>query len=308
MKKSDTNTIDAQLAGYDKAARKAYGLPDSSTDIITDSSPEILSPESMLPGAPVPALSPLQASAIAAVSTCESETAVIISRVKEFERASTAGKVLAGINLRHLHAHYVGDRNPKGGRPRRKPDANGFTWPSYLIERFGISDETASRWMKMADAVESIAELEGLDLRTICEKLPWNWTPEESALIDVTVHALCEDKTQRELLQADFLAMLGYKAPEKPNSSNNPFGKNGGKKRPAANRAELLRERQEAARLILMGTITPGRVEQGSVAMFMENFINTAGADLEALPKIEMKDFYENTLMPFADLIRKMIK
>jgi hypothetical protein len=211
------------------------------------------------------------------------------------------------MSLRALRVHYFGPRSSKGGRPKKMPNDSGFSsWDSLLADRVGISERVAENWMKMADAIEQLAEHQGLDLRTTCEKLPWDWTPEESALIDATVHKLCEDKSQRELLQADFLSDLGYEAPEKANSSNNPLGKNGGKKKPASTPAALLKERQEAARLIFLGTDKAGRAEKGSVALFMETFIGNKGADLEALPQGELRDLYEHTVKPFAAAFRKL--
>lgn len=269
---------------------------------IAAASVEVLSPESLLPGASNTSLSLIQASALTAVETAWNDAARLAGLVKNYARAGTAAKALCGIRLRALREHYFGPRTV--GRPK-KSEA-GTTWDNLLADRLGITRQAAENWMKMADAVETLADHEGLDLRSTCEKLPWDWTPEESALIDATVHKLTEDKTQRQLLQADFLADLGYEAPEKTNSSNNPLGRNGGKKKPASSPAALLKERQAAARLMFLGTEKPGRVEKGSVAMFMEHFINNAGEELEALPQAELRDLYENTVKPFVAAFRKL--
>lgn len=272
-------------------------FPDPATSTL-----EILSPESLLPGSDNTALSPLQVSALAAVDTAWSDAARLAGLIKNYARAGTAAKALCGIRLRALRHHYFGARTV--GRPKKNDQTE--SWGNLLADRLGITYQTAENWMKMADAVEAIAERQNLDLRTTCEKLPWDWTPEEAAMIDATVHALCEDKTQRQLLQADFLSDLGFQAPEKPNSSNNPFGKNGGKKKPASTPAALRAERQAAARLIFLGTEKAGRVEKGSVAMFMTNFVNTDGIELEALPQAELRDLYEHTVKPFAAAFRKL--
>ena len=292
-------TVDDHIKGYEKAARIEYGLPEASNNQLV-----VLSPESLLPGADNAALSPLQASALAAVEAAWTDAARLAGLVKNYARAGTAAKALCGLRLRALREHYCGPRSAKGGRPK-KSEADG-TWTSLLADRLGVDEATAWRWIKMADSVEALAEHQNLDLRTTCEKLPWDWTPEEAAMIDATVHALCEDKTQRQLLQADFLSDLGYESPEKPNSSNNPFGKNGGKKKPASSPAALRAERQAAVRLIFLGTEKAGRVEKGSVAMFMTNFVNTDGIELEALPQAELRDLYEHTVKPFAAAFRKL--
>lgn len=262
-------------------------------------------PASMLDGSPNTALSPVQVSALAAVQTAWDDASRLAGLVKNYARAGTAAKALCGLRLRALREHYYGPRNASGGRPKKNDQAN-TTWAGLLTERLGITDDTATNWIKMAHAVESLADREGLDLRTVCEKLPWDWTAEETALVDSTVRTLTEDKTQRQLLQADFLTDLGYHEPERPNGSNNPTGKNGGKKQPPATPAALLKERQDAARIIFLGTDKPGRIDKGSHAMFMENFINTKGADLEALPQGELRDLYEQTVKPFAAAFRKL--
>ena len=73
------------------------------------------------------------------------------------------------------------------------------------------------------------------------------------------------------------------------------------------NPAELLKQRQEVARLALFRCDKPGRAEPGSVAHGMVLILNNAGKDIEALPKSEMKYFYDMNLKPFADLIRSII-
>lgn len=234
------------------------------------------------------------------------DAARLAKLVRLLARAGTSAKAVCGIILRALREHYFGPRNAKGGRPRQRAIHGEFgSWNEMLLERVGISDDTATNWMRIADAVERIAEHTGMDIRAICEKLPWDWTPEESAMVESIVYALCEDRTQREILQNDFLSDLGYAPACKPNSSNNPFGKNGGKKKQVS-ATDLLRERQEAARILFCGTARAGRVGNGSVAMFFTNCVNNGGKDLESLPQAELRNLYENIVKPFADAFRKL--
>jgi hypothetical protein len=279
----------------------------SSTDHrspITDHS--IPSPAALITGDASTALSPIEAAAIIAAATAWDDAARLAGLIKNYARAGTAAKALCGIRLRALREHYFGPRKAAGGRPKKSD--TGTTWETLLADKLGITRQTALNWIQMADAVEAIADAQGLDLRTTCEKLPWDWSTEESAMIDATVHKLCEDRTQRQLLQADFLADLGYREPARPNSSNNPTGKNGEKKKPAANAAELLKQRQIAARLLLYGTEAPGKVALGSHARFLIDMVANGGLDLEALPKAELQSYYEHDLKPFVDLIRSLIK
>jgi hypothetical protein len=242
------------------------------------------------------------------VETAKENLAHWAGQVKLYSRASIAAMAMAGLTLRALREFHFGPRNPNGGRPRKRENTSGMeSWTSMLADVAGITEATAKRWMLIADAVEAKANAEGGDVITICQKLPWEWTPEEAEHIGNTVQSICQDKTQRDLLQqSDFLSSLGYEPPEKPNSSNNPFGKNGGKKKLASSPAALLKERQIAARLIFLGTEKPGRVEKGSVAMFLTNFVNNDGADLEPLPIAELRDLYEHTVKPFAATFRNL--
>jgi hypothetical protein len=269
---------------------------------------EVVSSEVLLSGPPANSLSPVETAALATVEATTLEARRLADLVKDYGRAGTAAKTLCGIHLRHIREFHFGPRNPNGGRPKMKtPNVSGFaTWGEFLSDRVGITDDTGTNWMKMADAVEALAESKGLDLQSICQKLPWDWTPEETAAIDTTVRALTQDKTQRQLLQADFLSSLGYEEPERSNSSNNPAGNNGGKKKPAASIQESVRLKQEAARLILFGTVKPGFAERGSIALFMENFIKTEGAEVAALPKQELRDLYEHTIKDFVAAFRKL--
>ena len=264
---------------------------------------EVLSPESLLESTE---LTTVESTGLAAVESAWTEARRLAGLVKDYSRATTAAKTLCGIRLRAIREFHFGPRDPKGGRPKENPTRVGFgTWGVMLDEQLGGVDErTAERWMKMADAVEALAEAKGLDLQSICEKLPWDWTPEEAAALDATVHKLTEDKTQRQLLQSDFLASLGYEAPGKEKGTAPAAA--AGKKKPASSAKELLRERQEAARLLFLGTAVAGRVEKGSVAMFMEHFTNTGGSEMEALPEAELRDLYEHTVKPFAAAFRKL--
>ncbi len=294
------------------AARKKIAALDSSTDHrspITDPSAialaaedhSIPSPAALITGNPSTALSPIEVAAITATDTAWEDAARLAGLIKNYARAGTAAKALCGIRLRALREHYA----PKGGRPKKSDTG---TWESLLADKLGITRQTALVWIQMADAVEAIADAQGLDLRTTCEKLPWDWSTEESAMIDATVTKLCEDRTQRQLLQADFLSDLGYREPDRPNSSNNPLGKNGGKKAPAANPGALLKQRQIAARILLYGTEAPGKVALGSHARFLIDMVNNNGLELEALPKAELQNYYDHDLKPFVDLIRKLIQ
>lgn len=285
-----TSTVTALIDGYEAAAEAQF-------------SPS----EVLLSGPPANSLSPLETAALATIEDAWDETRRLSDLIKNYSRATTAAKTLCGLRLRTIREFYFGPRNPNGGRPKKTSAAGGYsTWASMLADKAGISETTGAVSMQMADAVEAIALAEGTDIQSICQKLPHDWTPEDVSFLDATVLKLTQDKTQRQLLQADFLSSLGYEEPERQNGSNNPAGNNGGKKKPAASIQESVRLRQEAARLILFGTVKPGFAERGSIALFMENFIKTEGAEVAALPKQELRDLYEHTIKDFVTTFRKL--
>ncbi len=265
----------------------------------------------MLSGSATSADSPMSAAVKAmaseTIAATEHQTVELIERFKAYSRAGNAAKALIGINLLALRTYYLGSPSPKGGRPKKTSDNLTFSWDSYLADKFGITRETASVWIKIGQIVQAETVSKNLDLRAVCEKLPWDWTAEEAARFDQASREAIGNRTQRELFQTDFLSSLGYVNKQDTHGTNNPLGKNGSdKKKPAKSPKQLLAESQEAARKILFGTAQVGRVDNGSPAMFMLQMLNTEGRELEALPQKEMRDFYELTLKPFSTLIRKL--
>lgn len=288
--------VETGLAEYEAAGRKEYGL---------EAAPlEVLDASSMIDGEPNTALSPAQAGALAAVETAWGDAARLAGLVKNYARAGTAAKALCGLRLRALREHYFGPRTV--GRPKKSN--MDTTWDGMIADRLGITRQAAENWMKMADAVEQLADLQGLDLRATCEKLPWDWTPEESALIDATVHKLTEDKTQRQLLQADFLSDLGYLEPERTNASNNPLGRNGGKKQAPVSPQQRIEDLRSLARTGLFGHDSKDhRPQPGSPAFWLnslvakQSFVGNLAHPAAALTKQERKEIYELLLKPAMD-------
>jgi hypothetical protein len=252
-------------------------------------------------------LSPFASAALAAVESGWAEARRLADLAKNYARASTAAKALCGLKLRAIREYYYGPRDPRGGRPKMLRTApGGATWESLLADKVGITDDTATNWMKMAAAVESLADQAGLDLRATCEKLPWDWTPEESALVDATVRRLTEDKTQRDLLQSDFLLDLGYSPPPRLNNSPNQLGLNGSDKpKPILSPEESIRVAREAARVELYGTIREGHVDRRSHAHWMI-LLHDNPELIEALPPREIRAFQEQILQPFSAMIKDL--
>lgn len=269
----------------------------------------IPSPEALITG-DATLISPAETSALAAIEGAWGEARRLADLVKDYSRAGNAGKAFCGLTLSHLREHYFGPRSTKGGRPSKTArSAEGGSWESMLADKVGITDETASNWMKMAEAVQAIAAAQGLDLQATCKTLHWEWTPEEKALIDDTFQQLCKDKTQRQLLQADFLSNLGFLNNQETYGTNNPLGKNGGKKQLPRSPAAMLEERRILARLDFYGCEKAGSVKPGSPVWHIENFLlDPASHPLSSLTKPELLDLLDNTLAPFTKALRALIK
>lgn len=278
-----------------------------------------LNSESLLEGSPSCISHPLEISTDAGVlinfETARDGLRRWSGQVKLCSRATIAATTMAGLHLRALRVIYFGPRNANGGRPRRTPSSAKFPdWSSMLKDVAGIPDPTARRWMKIADAVEAIAEKEGSDVRSICQKLPWDWTPEESDIIEIAIEKLTAEKTQRELLQSDFLSSLGYVEPERINSSNNPLGRNGGKITPAATPEARIEGQRTLARTTLFGHDTKEhRPKPGSPAFWMNSVVDLGlsgklkESPLAALHRKELKDLHDLLFYPFMEQIKSLL-
>lgn len=232
---------------------------------------------------------------------------------KAYTRAGTAAKAMCGLVLRALREEAYGPRTGRAGRPKKGAPQ---TWGSLLADRVGITDECASNWMRMADAVEALALTEQQDIRDLLVKLPWDWTPEEAAALDAAVCRLTEGKTQRQLLQLEFWSDLGVAA--RPNTRNAAGANQHGKGVAVPATPEAMREAMEAvARQWLTGSLRFSRMEPGSLAWHMADFTQCSedrdadpsrtltAAALENMPAPERKRLYEDIVAPFAAAFRK---
>ncbi|MEO5917374.1 MAG: hypothetical protein ABIS50_24305 [Luteolibacter sp.] len=273
-------------------------------------------PENLVSGPEASTLSPLQVAA-AAASLANFETARAglshwSAQVKLCARATLAATTMAGLHLRALRVFCFGDRTV--GRPKRMPQSVTFSnWETLLTDVAGISRDTGERWMKIADAVEAMAAKEGVDVISICQTAPWDWTPEESEKIGDAVHKLTQDKTQRQLLQADFISGLGYVEPERINGSNNPLGHNGGKKQPEATAEAKVEANRLLARTALFGHNSEDhRPRPGSPAFWMNALVDADGKGelakhpLASLSKKELRDLRDLLFKPTMDAFNKL--
>lgn len=138
-----------------------------------------------------------------------------VDAAKKFARCQLACQVMAGFQLNELHKrHFVlsGRRlssrivreeshNQQIGNALAKPES----WSSIVQAEAGISEDTASRWMKMAEAVRPrLKKLGSPDLREIIELPVSQITPEQNEILEKAVHKVTDGYTQ-----IDFLEWLG---------------------------------------------------------------------------------------------------
>lgn len=233
-------------------------------------------------------------------------------QVKLFSRAGIAAMAMAGIHLRALREFYFGPRTV--GRPKRMEHSVPFPdWETMLADVAGITRPTGERWMKVADAVEAMAQAEGSDVISICQKLPWEWTHEENERLGKTVQRLTQDKTQRELLQSDFLSSLGYEAPERVNGSNNQHGANGGAVKKPASAHEKLEGLRCLARTEIFGHDSKDhRPKPGSPSFYMNRLVDLhlkgelSDHAAYSLTKKELADIYDLLVKPFTVAFREL--
>jgi hypothetical protein len=137
----------------------------------------------------------------------------LVTRIKSgidaagrFEKCKLACQVITGfdlIELRKLHGRT------EGGRPETSKRLGGFQpWDDFVKGEFGISDETARTWMKMAEKAKPRLKKLGLGnakgLAQLLEKSPSQMNAEETGILTSAVTRLTDGLTQ-----LDFMRDLG---------------------------------------------------------------------------------------------------
>lgn len=122
----------------------------------------------------------------------------------KFAQASLACQVMAGLEMAELKKSLrisQGKRTDLANFPNRSG-----SWGEMVTQLFGISDDTAGNWMKMAEGLKvRLKKLPGSDrLRELMALPPAEWSIEEGAMIQQFVAQATDGKTQ-----IDFLCELG---------------------------------------------------------------------------------------------------
>jgi hypothetical protein len=133
-----------------------------------------------------------------------------VDMAQRFARCTLACQVMAGFELEAIKKAR-GVR--RGGDRRSNPSVPGLIWEEFVRQEVGISADTASVWMRMADAVRPrLKKLPGAGemLREILARPVAELTEAQAGLLAETVRKICDGRTQM-----DFLIELGLaKAPQ----------------------------------------------------------------------------------------------
>lgn len=162
-----------------------------------------------------------------------------VDMAQRFARCTLACQVMAGFELEAIKkARGV----KRGGDRRSNPSIPGLIWEDFVRQEVGISADTASVWMRMAEAVKPrLKKLPGAGelLREILAKPVAELTEAQASLLAETVRKICDGRTQ-----LDFLLELGLaKAPQ---GSAATGGDHGGGRKPLTPEEQFEAQRQLA--------------------------------------------------------------
>jgi hypothetical protein len=181
----------------------------------------------------------------------------------KFQHASLAAQVMAGFALAELrHQNRIQPGKPKkilphdavisgqppepvcpGVRPGQAAAENKPSWPELVQKNAGVSDDTARRWILMADGIKTRwKKLEPQDrLRQLMLVPVSDWTGTDTQLVNDALYKVTDGSTQLE-----FMRELGL-ARQKSGGPGRAPGCDGAK--PALTLAETAALRQTQARV-----------------------------------------------------------
>lgn len=158
--------------------------------------------------------------AIARVTTAQNSWDTVrrfTDAANRFEHGAVACRVMAGIALLDLHrTHEIRAGNPSD----RDPDTH-IAWPEVVKRELGASEETARRWMKMAEAaMPRLRSGEaGEVFRQLLEIPITQLTADQCKVLNQAVEKLVDGRSQ-----LDFMDSLGLIAPRGPRGGDRFWG------------------------------------------------------------------------------------
>lgn len=130
-----------------------------------------------------------------------------------FEHGAVACRVMAGIALLDLRETYGTNQGARTDLGTSGHDVEKLNWPELVGRELGISDKTAGRWMKMAEAAMPRLQAgeAGEVFRQLLQTPVTQLTDKQNKALTQAVEKLVDGRSQ-----LDFMESLGLIAPAGP--------------------------------------------------------------------------------------------
>lgn len=139
------------------------------------------------------------------------ETAArFVDAAKRFEHGAVACRVMAGLVLLELRKEHGTNQGARRDLATSPNDLEKLNWPDLVRRELGVSDQTASNWMRMADAARSrlVADDVAGVFRQLLETPLAQLSDDQAKALSTGVEQLVDGRSQ-----LDFMASLGLLAP-----------------------------------------------------------------------------------------------
>jgi len=191
-----------------------------------------------------------------------------------FAHASVASQVMAGFGLIEMRKQFnsQGKRADLATSPH---DVAKLGWQETVEKEVGISDETARRWIAMAEGIKArwkklAPQKRLMELMSVS---PNQWTDDDTKLITDSLHKVADGSTQLEFMRELGLAKL-------PQGAGATGGKGGAKKK--------LNLAEEAELRTIQARMEWAAIEQG-LKVYTDKFLLLTDAEITAqlsLPEV----------------------
>ncbi|MDE2099093.1 MAG: hypothetical protein KGL39_17700 [Patescibacteria group bacterium] len=193
-----------------------------------------------------------------------------------FAQATLACQVMAGFSLRALRDDYGSHQGKRNDTSPNDSERLGFQ--EMVRRETGLSDDTARRWINMADGIKARwKKLPARDrLRALMSMPPNQWSEPDVKLIGDAVHKATDGRTQLE-----FMWELGLaKRPQGSGAAGRAPGEGGSKKLSLSEQAEAQRLLAETNWQVLL---KHHRVYAAKFTLLTDEVIEAQCAELEHL-------------------------
>ena len=161
-----------------------------------------------------------------------------------FQHASVAAQVMAGFALKELQKAHGTNQGKRTDLATSPSNLEKLDWPDLVKKYAGVSNETARKWMLMADGVRK--EWKKLDsgtrLKALMSVPVSDWTDADSQLVSDSLHKAADGMTQ-----IDFMRELGLAKMPQGSGARGGIGSVGGQQKLTMSEEVALRQEQAAA-------------------------------------------------------------